>query len=210
MTYLSIKLIIVLIAAGGVAIKALREAHKRARARKRMDAGSSAFDDMALVTLTGTVQAAGDPLVAPLSGKACVAHRTRVRLVGKASPSSPLFGGLRSVEGEYVRTELRSFRLTTRDGDVVIEGTTAELAIRPRPVIPRQLQRELAFLRESEYDATPDEMTFDEVVIEPGATIKVHGIARVEIASGEAQFREALKIRKLVGDDRHPLTISER
>lgn len=210
MTYVWIKLAVLAIAATGVAVKALREAHHRTRARKRMAAATSDFDDTALVTIRGKVQLVGEPLIAPLSGRICVAHQTRARLIGKAVPGGLLMGGLRTVAGEYVRVEMRPFRLATRDGDVIVEGAKPELAIRPRPVIPRKLDRELAFLRESEYEATPDEMTFDEVVIEPGATIKVHGIARVEIASGEAQFREAPRIRKLVGDDRHPLTISER
>ena len=203
MWYFWFKIGIAGIVAGGVAAKALGEVSRRAAARKRMAAGQRELDDAALVTMTGTVHAIGEPIVAPASGTPCVAHLTRVRVKGRATRRAKI------ERQEIVRVELVPFRLETTDGDVIVDGTTADLAIRPRAIVPRRIEHEARFLRTLQITIPPDSIELDEVVIEPGARITVHGIARIEVTPGEAGFREVPTQKKLVGDDHHPITICE-
>lgn len=198
-------ILVLVVMTRGVA-KALTQATRRAAARRRMRGAPSALADHTVATLRGVVHALDEPLVAPLSGTPCVLHRSTVRVFGKGrSPAGP-----RPVVGETTRCEMVRFELATRDGRVIVDGTEADVTIRPRPIIPRKLEREQAFLHTIGYDGHAGDAGFDEVVIEPGMLVAVHGVVRVEItpaATGDVGFRDAPKQVRLVGDEQHPLTI---
>ena len=202
-----VKLIIALGIGLAAAVAAVAQMMKHAGARKRMRAGHKEIADHTVVTLTGTVRLLGEPLIAPLSGTPCVLYRATARLLGATNRSV----GLRTVDQVITKTEMIRFVLATRDGDVVVDGIEAEVPVRGTPIIPRKLAREQAFLDAQHAATAAQDAGFDELSIEPGMKISVHGIARVEISTGagtgEAGFREAPPVVRLVGDDRHPLTI---
>ncbi|MGE5185635.1 MAG: hypothetical protein ACM31C_26420 [Acidobacteriota bacterium] len=183
------------------------EARDRARARRRMREGEDAVSDLALVTVTGTVRVLGEPLVAPLSGTPCVAHRSRARTF---KHDSPVFA--RKLVAEEVREAAIAFALATGDGELIVDGEHVELAIKPTPVEVRSADREIAFMRDVGLTKDYANTSFDEIVITAGMTITVHGIAQVEptaAGAGETDFREAPSRTRITGDDAHPLTISE-
>lgn len=191
-------------------IKGLAELRHRAEARKRMRAALQSLDDHAVVTLRGKVRALGNQLEAPLSGTACVAHRSSVRIYGGRRKSA--VGPRRALDDESL-CEMVSFALVTADGELIVDGANPELAIRPHPVIPRRLEREAAFLRRIGIDDDPAEAGFDEIVITDGMKVTVHGVARLEVtpsSSEETNYRDAPRRMRITGDDAHPLTISER
>jgi hypothetical protein len=166
----------------------------RSEVRRRVREAPHMLVDHSVVTLVGTVRAIGEPLIAPLSGRACVVHRSTAR------------GG----DSSFTQCELVRFTLVTRDGEVIVDGETAEIPDRPSPIIPRKLEREEAFLARHGYRGGRG-TGFEEIVIEPGARVSVHGVVRVEIsppaARGEIGFRDAPTIVRIVGDARNPLTI---
>lgn len=208
MWYISAKLLLLAIVASAAGIKALQQARRRSVSRKRMLLGKASLEDTELVTISGTVQLIGEPLLAPLSGTRCVAHQTRARGTTVTSSFTPLLR-VRVLDDGIVKSEMVPFTLATEQGDVLIDGSRADLAIRPRSIVPRDLAREQEFLRTIYLQLPPGDVTFDEVVVEPGAKIKVHGIAVVEAIPGDAMFRETPTRTRLVGDDAHPITISE-
>lgn len=194
-------LVIAAIAAVGVA----RKVSVRARGRARMARGATTLADGELVTLRGTVRALEQTLVAPLSGTVCVLHRSAARIVDG-------FGPISQSGGEIARVDMVDFVLETRDGEVIVTGRTAEVTIRPGRVVPRQMEREAAFLAAHGVLAHAKQMSCDEVVIEPGAKIVVHGVARVVTTpgdGGERGYRDVATKTRLVGDEAHPLTIGE-
>jgi hypothetical protein len=202
MTYLSIKLAIAVTVGLTIAARGMRDVLDRARSRQRMRAGAPQLEDASLVTLEGTVEPLDGPLVAPLSGKRCVAYFARARCRGSRKARAP------SVT--VVREQVVPFRLVTPAGEVIVDVTKAELAIRPGAVVPQQLERERDFLVAAEVTGSPREFGFEEIAIEPGARIKVHGIGRIDVEPGAAGFREVPRVSKIIGDERHPVTISER
>lgn len=187
--------------------RSIGEVRRRARARRRMLDGAHSVADRSLVTMTGTVRLIGEPLLAPLSGTACVAHRSRARMYAHNSSAFA-----RRLIGEEARVASIPFALVTSDGELIVDGKHVELAIRPRAVQVREIAREIAFLREVGLTKDPANTSFDEVVIAAGMQITVHGIAQVETtaaAAGEVEYREAPSRTRLIGDEHHPLTISE-
>jgi hypothetical protein len=195
--YLVFKLLVV--AAAGLVglVGAINTSRKRAAVRAKMLAAPSTFEDNAAVTFTGTVKPLGELLVAPLSGKPCVAYRALARIYG-------VRGGLR-LERELAETKMVPFMLATKHGDVLVDGDQFQLLARGEPIIPGNVERERRFLALEDMRGTG----FDELRIEPDAKITVHGIARQELAEhgGETGFREAPTQIRLTGDDAHPLTI---
>jgi hypothetical protein len=188
----------------------IRRSHGRAAKRAMIAAAPTEFEDNALVTFTGTVKlVVGEQLVAPLSGKRCVAYRA------EASTSRSLRVRQMSGRGDHVggqhvvEIRLVPFVLATESGDVIVDAETCELLVPVLPLIPRKLAREQRFIDRSGL-ATPLRMAFfEELRIELGAKIKVHGVSRSEgvATGGETGFREAPTRILLTGDDAHPLTI---
>jgi hypothetical protein len=205
MTYIYVKLIIIGIALLGGAVRVIARANHRAAIRAKMLAAPRTVEDNALVTLSGTAKLIGEPLIAPLSGRPCVAFRATARTYKTSSRPTKMAAPDQEVS-EIVMTP---FVLVTPQGDVLVDGDHCEMPIRGAPVIPRRLDRERAFMIRMALTGLPQTSGFDEVVIEPGAHILVHGIARTELATsgGETGFRDAPTRIRLSGDAAHPLTI---
>jgi hypothetical protein len=187
--------------------RVVADARERARMRRRMRDGEPEVSDLALVTVTGMVRAIGEPLSAPLSGTPCVAHHSRARLY---KHDSPIFAR-KLLFAEAVDAAV-PFGLVTADGELIVDAKDVDIAIKPRAVAARSIEREVAFLREVGLTQDPANTVLDEVVITDGMTITVHGIAQVEpiaTGAGETDFREAPSRTRLTGDAQHPLTISD-
>jgi hypothetical protein len=203
-TYLAIKLIIFAIAAIGVGIRQVQATRHRAAIRAKMLAAPQAFEDNALVTLTGTAKLVGEALTAPLSGKPCIAFRATARTYKTRTPRK-----IAEVDQEVSETRMTSFVLVTKDAEILVDGDVCELPIRSAPVIPRKLDRERDFMVKGALCGLPKDAGFDEVVIPDGAKIMVHGVARKELATdgGETNFREAPTKIRMTSDGAHLITI---
>jgi hypothetical protein len=198
-------MMVVLLIVGAIAVVRIIAAEReRAAKRRRMRAAPREIVDSALVTLTGTVKLHGEPLDAPLSGKRCVAFRVSVRLYEQTSRRRR-----RLLEHKFAAA-MTPFTLVTDHGDVLVDGSTCDLLLRPAPVIPRKIERDERLMARLDIRGSAADAGFDEALVAEGATIAVHGIAREEVAAdgaGETGFREAPRRIRLTGDDTHPLTI---
>ncbi len=193
-------------------VSALNRTRTRAALRAKIAAAPSEFEDNALVTFVGTVKAIGEPLIAPLSGKPCVAYRAVARTYALRSGPSMLSravgGSSRKLDQEVIDVEMTPFVLATKSGDVLVEGTTCELLLPMLPLIPRKLELEQSFLDRAGLDTHARNAGFNECRVEMAAKIKVHGVSRSELATaGETGFREAPTQIRISGDDAHSLTI---
>jgi hypothetical protein len=191
-------------------VSAVNRSRRRAALRAKIAAAPSEFEDNAIVTFAGIVKAVGEPLIAPLSGKPCVAYRAAARTYALRSSGAVMlarsFG--RKLEQEVIDVEMTPFVLETKSGDVLVEGTTCELLLPMLPLIPRKLELEQSFLDRAGLDVHARNAGFDECRVEVGAKIKVHGVSRSELATtGETGFREAPTQIQISGDAAHPLTI---
>jgi hypothetical protein len=158
------------------------------RARRTLDRAPQAFEDRARVTLTGTVKLPERPLIAPLSGRECVAYSAIARTYIVEARKR------RRLDQELGETKATQFILATLDGDVVVDGELVDIPIRASPVIPRKLDRERAFLDRAELGFQVAHAGFEEIVITVGMKIRVNGVAASELtvqSVGETGFREA-------------------
>lgn len=214
---LELKLLAMVVAALGAVGAALGRARIRRALRRRMLRGEAVIADHALVTLVGKVRAIGEPLIAPLSGTSCVLHVSTVRIFDGRT-SSLLLGVRRGREviATHTRSEMVDFILVTRAGEVRVCGSSADITLPAVPVVPRDLERELAFLAEVGMRSVRGaDAASSEVVVEPGATISVHGVARVAAdpaaaSAAEAGYRDAPTTVRIEGDAANPLIIAER
>jgi hypothetical protein len=178
----------------------------RARARRRLDrARRTTIADREIVTLTGVVRAVGEPLTAPVSGKPCVVYEASARVYGDDARHNT-----RDLLGEFAEARMLAFDLETDGGLVRVEGENAELELSPVPIIPRKLDRELAFLRANGWSSEQlRNAGFDEVRVEPGDKIRVQGMAIVELdpSAPEGGYRDGSRKVRLVAHEGHPLTI---
>jgi hypothetical protein len=198
-----LKLIVFVACLAIAAIPVVRVSKKRMRARARLQSGKSSLTDHAVATVRGTVRALGEPMIAPLSGQACVLYATTCRV-----------GGGAVVVGSIIRYEQKmiAFALDTREGEVIVDGVLADLALPTRPIVPRRLERELAFLEARGTEVDMRSATFEEVSVPPGMKIAVHGFVVHEqdtTAIAERGFREAPSRARIISHPDHPLTIGE-
>jgi hypothetical protein len=178
-------------------------AFRRAVERALMRRGSSELADATLVSLTGTVSPIGAPLVAPVSGKPCVAFVARARVFAGHRHTGTRF------IGEHVDRNAIPFELVTGTTSVVVDPTVCRLLAPMSPSIPRSLEREQAWLAGVEL-AHLGERSCEEACIEPGARIVVRGIAQGELddaATGELGFRESPTRFRIIGDRHRPVLI---
>jgi hypothetical protein len=172
---------------------------RRAQARKRLRSAPRELTDGAVVTLTGVVRAKGEMVTAPLSGRQAVAFLSTARVYEGD-------GRYRRVVDQFQQHEMVDFVLETKHGMVEIEAAKAELEYAPEPLIPRKIEREQAFLSRAGCNRSARDGGFDEVVIEPGMKVSVHGLVRIEAAPSD-DYREAGKRIVMSGHPAHPLTI---
>ncbi len=154
--------------------------------RRRALAARVEFRDHELVTATGVVRGRGETLVAPLTGRACIAYESRGRL----------FQTRASIELLAAPAELASlpFVVATRGGDVLVAGTSLAFAVPPERLVERSEAHELAFLaRHGVGRDRHDEVQFDEVIITAGSRVSIRGVVVVERdgrAAGERGYRD--------------------
>ncbi len=163
------------------------EAWIRWRARRLPLTPLDRVTDGARVKVAGRLDAGAQPLAAPISGRACAAWSVEVQE----------FPGCETIA---VEQKLQEFVL--RDGSgrpalvraarasVVFEEDAAWTPARPTDTMVALLRRHR--LRESGYFGWPTPYRYCEGVLEPGETITVVGVARLEIdPSGTAgSYRE--------------------
>lgn len=165
------------------------------------------------VTLTGIVRARDKTLEAPLSGRACVAHHTRVTIVGEPG-SSEGRGILGQVpaghEGERTLLGQVPFELELREGARVQIDETLTFA--PAPYrLPPNPKRERALLDSIGRADKHDRAGFDELALEPGRKVAIRGMLRIDLdphARGERGYRDdAPKRMRLVANGDTPVTV---
>jgi hypothetical protein len=194
-----------LIGAGARMVVGARPSNRAAKQRLRK--GSTNVVDGEVVTLVGRVRPLERHLEAPLSGRTCVAFEASARLYDSQVGNAPPLYRETVVERAMV-----PFELVTSEGPVLVDGTSAEVALPAVPLIPRRLEREVAFLeahaRSAQYALTT---TFDEVIAGEGDKLAVHGRAIVEQVpndTAERGYRDAAPTRvRIVAHENHPLTI---
>ena len=194
-----IKLLVLTVAGFFALVAAIPTAIRRSHARKQRLAAPDQIVDHGLVTLRGTVKVLGEPLKAPLSGRACVAFRATGRTYSGV-------GTHREIDAEEIEVVMKPFVLVTKHGEVIVDGDYCELPGHISPIIPRKLELEQAFMRRVALIGMAASAGFDEVVVKPGMKIAVHGVVREEVttAGGETGFREAPKQLRISGN---PLVI---
>ena len=201
-----IKLIIMLFIGVGSAIGGVHAAFfgPRAQTRKRMRGASRELVEGAVVTLTGTVRAKGALVTGPLSGREGVAFLASARIFGAGGS----YTRARPVVDQMQRQETREFVLETKDGPIEVEPGDALIEYAPEPLIPRKIDREQAFLLAAGSNVHAKDAGFDEVVIQPGMKISVHGAVHFEVAPGDGGYRETGRRVILSAAPDHPVTIS--
>jgi hypothetical protein len=178
-------------------------AFRRAVERALMRRGSGELVDATLVSLTGTVSPIGAPLLAPVSGKPCVAFVARARVFASRHRTGTRF------LGEHVDRNAIPFELVTDTTRVVVDPTVCRLLAPMSPSIPRSLKREQAWLAGVEIARLGDR-SCEEACIEPGSRVIVRGIAQRELdeaATSETGFREPPTRFRIIGDRDHPVLI---
>ena len=159
---------------------------------QRRAAPARKLADGAMITLTGTVRAVGDPLIAPLSARSCVLYESYANMWRLNDQ------GVKALDAQLADKKMVPFALETTLGTVLVDGNVAELELLPRPVFPRRVEREAAFLRAHGRDAKYVHSTdFEEVTIDPGALVAVQGYVAISESDGV----------RLVAQGEEPLTI---
>ncbi|MGN6107673.1 MAG: hypothetical protein ACTHU0_21365 [Kofleriaceae bacterium] len=192
--------LLVVVAVVRVLARAVTSGKLFRRRRQRMRVKSpTPLVEGELATVAGVVRAVGPLLTAPLSGREVVLY--------EASAMLPH-------DGELVQREISSFELETAEGIVLIDDAAAELAFEPRSLIPRQIDREIAFVVASGRPRSATRTAeFAETAIAPGDRIVVQGLVVVEhdhASVEERGYREGSPARlRLVGRPGGPLKIGE-
>lgn len=150
------------------------------------------------VIARGVVAALDETLVAPLSGRPCVAYRARVW-------ARSLGGGARGF-GETV--QVRPFLLDLGDEEIVIAGDDAVYGLPRTPLPPGDVERRWSFA--ARHALGHERARFTEIAIEVGARIQVAGtlvlVPRDEPPHDERGFRDPPSMSQQIhGSGEHPL-----
>jgi hypothetical protein len=197
----------------------------RARWRLRGHAplgGDAREDD--LVAAVGVVRPLDETLVAPLSGRACVAYRSRIHgVLGGALGGvlgGVLGGSLGGVlgGGPHETMQVRPFVLDLGREEVVVAGDRAIFGLAPLRLWPLDQGRERSFLARHAVSARTTSWStgrLSEVALELGARVAVGGtlvlVPRDEPpAHGELGFRDPPPLApRIVGNRARPLVFAE-
>ena len=177
---------------------------RRGRASRRLASGGTQVVDQAIVTVTGTIRALGEPVEAPLSGRPCVVVHATAELP-EIDPKTHPPENVRLTTHRMV-----PFLLETAAGSILVEGELADLELVPSKISPRSIEREQAFVRgHGRGVEVAPVATFREIVVTPGMRVAVHGLARVTAApQRERGYRDAEPSEiKIVAPPDYPLTI---
>ena len=159
---------------------------RRSAITRRLRSGSLTLADGAIVTVIGTIRETANLVEAPLSARQCVVVHATAEL-----PEVDRTGA-----GEYVVLATRlmvPFELDTPAGIVLVDGTHADVDIKPQSIPRRSLERERAFMvAHKRGPEIAPVATFGEVVLVPGMRVAVHGVAVIEnVEHGERGYRDA-------------------
>jgi hypothetical protein len=174
----------------------------RSKVRRRLRSGSSVLAEGATVTLSGTIRETVDLIEAPLSARRGVFVHA-VAILPEADVDGPV----------TLRTQrMVPFEIDTDAGVVLVDGTEADLEIKPTPVVPRDSDRERAFVVAHRRGAEVARVaTFREFVLVPGMRVAVHGVAKLEAGErGERGYRDAAPARaRIIAGSNYPLAIGK-
>ena len=161
--------------------------------------------DGTIARITGTI-VAGQTLVAPITGRPCVAYRARVAPRGALANRAP-FGPLEELQ-------LAPFTID----NVHVESANTRFDLPPARLRPSVEQRDRydAFLykyrlwrHHTMWGKYGPE--FEEIILEPGARVTVAGLVMHDLAehiAGEVGFRDGAPVRvRIVGNAEHPIVI---
>jgi hypothetical protein len=165
---------------------ATRRMHERWRARWRLrnhdelDADAREGD---LVYVSGVVRPLDETLVAPLSGRPCVAYRSRVH--------GYMLGSNTTIKHEQM--QVRPFAIQTEDGEsIVVDGDSAIFGVGAQKLSPRNPDRESSF--RARHAIQGGSARFWEVAVELDAEVIVGGtlvlVPREAPPTGELGFRD--------------------
>lgn len=197
------------VAGASAAVGAVHKLAERRRVRRELESRPALDPDApegAVVRVTGVVRAI-EPLTAPLTGRACVVYRARADATN---------WWLRGVSRQGLREEVvvAPFVIDRGDeGTVLIDGTHALLDLEPVELGEHDRHRREHFLLAhgiSLREAT--RARFEEIIVEPGATVSVVGLMMkdpaTEAPSIERHFRDAPPfVLRLTGNTEHPIAI---
>jgi hypothetical protein len=153
------------------------------------------------VRVTGTVRVHERTVVAPLSGRECVAARSRLRLHRRNN--NRVYEVFATVPFSVVRDG---------GGDVLVDAAYIQLATRPVDVKRVALERKQSLLADHRLNTgEAGRAWFEEVVVEAGRRVSVAGTLILEPggpAAGERAFRAAPAVApRLTGDMKHPVVL---
>jgi hypothetical protein len=173
------------------------------RARRNRDLRRSPpLVDSELVTISGVVQPLGAPLEAPLSGRRCVAHRSRARVFATDASSQ--------LVAEPCEHEVAPFVIETRHGPVRIDARELHLELAPSSLVDTSTSHQRTFRTRHTIDRDV-RAYFDEIVIAPGAKVTMRGMVSIEHDPQDASergYREGAATRtRLVATASQPLTV---
>jgi len=198
-----------------ITVGATRRLHERWQSRWRLR-GHAELDDRArdgdLVHVTGVVRLLEETLVAPLSGRACVAYRSRVSSSTPAHATTAT--NVSATAGRGETTQLRPFVLDLGSaGTVVVDGEHALFGLPPQKLVPRQPEREASFL--ARHALGQGRANFSEVALQIGARVTVGGtlmlVPREVPPTIELGFRDPIPpAREIIGSRERPLVIIAR
>ncbi len=194
--------IVAVLTAVPLTFRATKRLHERWSARWRLrhhgvlDGDAREGD---LVYVAGVVRPLDETLIAPLSGRPCVAYRSRVT------------ASARSHVGKTGETmQLRPFAVEDADGErIVVDGDRAIFGLPAQKLVP-SYERQASFL--ARHALAKGRARFSEVLIELGANVLVGGtlvfVPREEPPTGELGFRDPPPPDpQLVGNRESPLVI---
>ncbi len=163
---------------------------------------SPALVDSELLAISGIVRAAGEPLEAPLSGRSCVAHRSRARVFGGANKAQ--------LVAEPIEQEATPFVVETRHGAVRIDARDLALDVAPSGLPDRSTLAQRTFRTRNALERDVPAY-FDEIVIAPGARVTIRGVVSLEQDPHDASergYREGAATRaRLVATAAQPVTV---
>jgi hypothetical protein len=194
------------VAGGSLALAAGRRTVERIRVRRelrrRPPLGASTPEGVA-VRVVGVVRALETPGTAPLSRRACVAHRTRIEV-----PVWMFYGARR-----YEVVSVWPFAIERDGAAPVIVDTQHALFDLPLLAVPKDLAARTLFAARNAVSARDARRArFDEVVVEPGQRVAVSGMMMLDPADapsdGELGFRDVGDPDvRLTGNHEHPIVI---
>ncbi|MDB4963082.1 MAG: hypothetical protein JWP01_3081 [Myxococcales bacterium] len=164
--------------------------------------------------VVGVVRAFEQTLVAPISGRTCVAYRSRVSVTVSPRPhGAPPLALSPKAESLLIAPFLID---RGAEGTVIVDGDQARFDLKPLELTAADAERKRSFLARHGYSSQGPVSggSFTEVVLEPGMTIAVSGAMMRDVAlappASDLAFREAPPATiRLTGNHEHPLVIGE-